>query len=223
MDANRFSPLRKNLSTVIAMMGRGPVDFSSFAYIFTRCEGKSIKRTTKQLSFYQKEVREDPSLEDKNILDALLSDMISKTKPDDVICIDPEEPNNAPGTLKRLWRGSRIENPGNSFVIFCSKESMAALSTQANILIQDVEKSLKIYDLDSALESLRKMTEMAKALSLSNVDNAVDHGITKVKDFVNQLSPDIEYLVTSDFEQNLNSMSSKLHLLSKSERNPKNL
>ena len=199
------------------MMGCEPIDFSSFAYIFTRCEGKTFKRITKQLSFYQKEVREDPTLENKDILDALLSDMISKTKPEDVICIDPEESDNAPDTLKRLWRGSRIENPGNSFVNFCSKESMAALSTQVNILIQDVEKSLKISDLDSALESLRKMTEMAKALSLSNVDNAVDHGITKVKDFVNQLSSDIENLVTSDFEQNLSGMSSKLHLLFKSE------
>jgi hypothetical protein len=217
MHANRFSPLRKNLSTVIAMMGCEPIDFSSFEYIFTRCEGKKFKRITEQLSFYQKEVREDPTLENKDILDALLSDMISKTKPEDVICIDPEESDNAPDTLKRLWRGSRIENPGNSFVNFCSKESMAALSTQVNILIQDVEKSLKTSDLDSALESLRKITEMAKALSLPNVGNAVDHGITKVKDFVDRLSSDIEYLVTSDFEQNLNCISSKLHLLSKSE------
>jgi hypothetical protein len=220
MDGGRWLALRKNLSTVIAMMGRESIDFSPFSYVFTRCEGRSKKRISEQLQGFQNAVRQDPLMKDKDILDALLSDMISKTKPGDVICIDPEEPDDAPDTLKRLWRGSRIDNPGNSFVNFCSKESMAALSTQVNILIQDVEKSLKIYDLDSALESLRKMTEMAEALSLSNIDNAVDHGITKAKDFVNQLSFDIEDLVTrvdSDFEQNLNSMSSKLHLLSKSE------
>ena len=82
------------------MMGCESIDFSSFAYIFTRCEGKTFKRITEQLSFYQKEVKEDPTLENKDVLDALLSDMISKTKPEDVICIDPEESDNAPDTLK---------------------------------------------------------------------------------------------------------------------------
>jgi hypothetical protein len=219
MDGGRFSPLRKNLSSVIAMMGRDSIDFSPFSYIFTRCEGKSKKRISQQLLFFQDAVRQDPHMKDKAILDALLTDMISKTQPGDAICIDPEEPDDARATLKRLWSGSRLNKPANRFVNFCSKESMAALFMQVNILIRNIESSLGTSDLVSAAGHLIKMLGLARALSLPEVDEAVGLGTAKAKKFVIALSSDIENLVTrvdSEFEQNFNNMSLKLHLLSQS-------
>jgi hypothetical protein len=219
MDGGRFSPLRKNLSTVIAMMGRDSIDFSPFSYIFTRCEGKSRKRISQQLLFFQDAVRQDPHMKDKAILDALLTDMISKTQPGDAICIDPEEPDDAPATLKRLWSGSRLNDPANRFVNFCSNGSMDALFMQVNILIRDIESSLGESDLDSAADHLHKMFGLARALSLPEVDEAVELGIAKAKKFVIALSSDIENLVPhvdSEFDQKLNDMSLKLHLLSQS-------
>jgi hypothetical protein len=219
MDGGRFAPLRKNLSTVIAMMGRDSIDFSPFSYIFTRCEGKSKKRVSQQLLFFQDAVRQDPHMKDRDILDALLTDMISKTKPGDAICIDPEVPDDASATLKRLWSGSRLNDPANRFVNFCSKESMAALFMQVNILIHDIERSLSASDLNSAAEQLNKMLGLAKALTLPEVDEAIEHGTSKAKKFVISLSSDIKNLVTHadvEFEQKLNDMSSKLYLLSQS-------
>lgn len=108
MDGARWMPLRKNLSTKKAMMGRETLEFSPFAYIFTRCEGKSQRRIKKQLAGVQKKLPSDPydilggNAEDKDSLDALLTDMISKTEPDDVICIDPEEADEAQGTFLAL-------------------------------------------------------------------------------------------------------------------------
>lgn len=84
------------------MIGREYVDFSPFSYIFTRCEWKNKNRISKQLSGFQNVVRDDPDIEDKDVLDLLLTDMICRTKPVEAICIDPEEPDDAPDTLKRL-------------------------------------------------------------------------------------------------------------------------
>ena len=220
MDANRWYALRKNLSTIIAMMGHKSLDFSSFSYIFTRCEGKSKKRISKQLSGFQNTVRSDPKMKDKDILDALLTDMISKTKPDDVICIDPEEPDDAPHILRRLWSGSRLKNPAETFVNFCSNETMAALFVQVSILVSNIEMSLTALDLDSAEAYLRRMSRLAEALSLSEVNEAVEKGTTKVEQYVNQLSSGINDVVThigfDNFEQAVNTMSMKLRLLSNS-------
>ena len=219
MDCARWLTLRKNLSTVIAMMGRESVDFSPFSYIFTHCEGKSKRRISKQLSSFQDAVRQDPHMKDKDILDALLTDMISKTKPDDVICIDPEESDDAQETLGRLWSGPRLDNPADSFVNFASNESMAALLLQVKMLVNDLESSLKIGDLDSTKTLLNKMMGIAGALSLSAVDNAIQQGITKATEFLNQLSSDIETLMTrvdSEFEETLNALSPKSQLVSKS-------
>jgi hypothetical protein len=219
MATSRWSPLRKNLDTVIAMIGRESIDFSPFSYIFTRCEGKNKNRISKQLSGFQKVVRDDPDIEDKDILDLLLTDLISKTKPGEAICIDPEEPDDAPDTLKRLLSGCRINDPANRFVNFCSKESMATLSVQVNILIHNLDISLQAADMDSAEAYLRKMIELAEALSLPAVQQDVEKGIIKAKRFVSQLSSDIESLaarIFSEFDNTLNALSSKLRLLSKS-------
>jgi hypothetical protein len=219
MDGSRFSPLRKNLSTVIAMIGRESIDFSPFAYIFTRCEGKNKNRISKQLSGFQKVVRDDLDIEDKDILDLLLTDMICKTKPGEAICIDPEEHDDAPDTLKRLLSGSRLNDPANSFVNFCSKESMATLSVQVNILVHNLDISLQAAKLDSAEAYLRKMIGLAKALSLPEVDQDVEKGIIKAKRFVSQLTSSIESLATrifSEFDATLDALSSDLILLSKS-------
>jgi hypothetical protein len=219
MHGSRWGPLRKNLSTVIAMIGRESIDFSPFTYVFTRCEGKNQKRISKQLSGFQKVIQEDPNIEDKDILYALLTDMISKTKPGEAICIDPEETDDAPGTLKRLLSGSRLTNPAERFVNFCSKESMATLSVQVNILIHNLDISLQAANMDSAEAYLHKMIGLAEALSLPEVHQDVQKGIRKAKQFVTQLSFNIESLtarISSDFDRTLNELSSKLHLLSKS-------
>jgi hypothetical protein len=219
MDASRWLPLRKNLSTVIVMIGRESIDFSPFAYIFTRCEGKDKKRISKKLEGFKKVIQEDPNLEDKDILYALLIDMISKSKPGEAICIDPEETDDAPNTLKRLLSGPRLNNPAESFVNFCSKESMATLSVQMNILIYNLDISLKAANMDSAEAYLRKMIGLAKALSLPEVDQDVQKGIRQAKQFVTQLSSNIESLtarIFSDFEETSDALSSKLRLLSKS-------
>ncbi|OEU06604.1 hypothetical protein FRACYDRAFT_254152 [Fragilariopsis cylindrus CCMP1102] len=219
MDASQWLPLRKNLSTVIAMIGRESIDFSPFAYIFTRCEGKDKKRISKKLEGFRKVIQEDPNIEDSDILYALLTDMISKAKPGEAICIDPEETDDAPDTLKRLLSGSRLNNPAESFVNFCSKESMATLSVQVNILIHNLDISLKVANMDSAEAYLCKMIGLAKALSLPEVDQDVQKGIRLAKKFVTQLSSNIESLtarIFSDFGEMSGALSSKLHLLSKS-------
>ena len=219
INGGRWLALRKNLSTVISMMGRECIDFSPFSYVFTRCEGKSKNRISKQLQGFQKAMRQNPHMKDKAILDALLTDMISKTQPGAVICIDPEEPDDAPATLKRLWSGSRLNDPANRFVNFCSKEAMAALLMQVTVLIHDIDTSLGESDLDSAADHLNKMLGLARALSLPEVDEAVELGTAKARKFVTALSSDIESLIThvdSEFDQKLNDMSSKLHRLSHS-------
>jgi hypothetical protein len=219
MDGGRWLALRKNLSTVISMMGRESIDFSPFSYVFTRCEGKSKNRISKQLQGFQKAMRQNPHMKDKAILDALLTDMISKTQPGEAICIDPEEPDDAPATLKRLWSGSRLDDPANRFVNFCSMESMAALFMQVTILIRGIESSLGASDLNSAADHLNKMLGLARALSLPKLDEAVELGTAKARKFVTALSSDIESLITnvdSEFDQKLIDMSSKLHLLSHS-------
>jgi hypothetical protein len=219
MDGGRWLALRKNLSTVISMMGRERIDFSPFSYVFTRCEGRSKNRISKQLQGFQKSMRQDPHMKNKAILDALLTDMISKTQPGEVICIDPEVPDDAPATLKRLWSGSRLNDPANRFVNFCSTEAMAALLMQVTILVRDIDTSLGASDLDSAADHLNKMLGLARALTLPEVDEAVELGTAKARKFVIALSSDIESLIThvdSEFDQKLNDMSSKLHLLSHS-------
>ena len=115
-------------------------------------------------------------MKDRAILDALLTDMISKTQPGEVICINPEEPDDAPATLKRLWSGSRLNDPANRFVNFCSTEAMAALLMQVTVLIHDIDTSLGASDLDSAAVHLNKMLGLARALSLPEVDEAVELG-----------------------------------------------
>ena len=218
MNNSKFAPLRKTLSTVIAMMGCDSIDFSPFSYIFTRCEGRTSKRISKQLAGFQNGIRLDPTIENKDILDALLTDMISKTKPEDVICIDPEEPDDAPDTLARLWRGPRLDNPANTFVNFASKESMAALLLQVKVLLSDLDSSLQITDLDLTEVHLKKLTKLADVLSLSEINKAAGQGIVKTMRFLNQLSSDIENLMirlVSEFEETLNALLSKLHLVAK--------
>ncbi|CAB9503320.1 expressed unknown protein [Seminavis robusta] len=201
MDGARWQPLRQNLSTVVAMMGRDkPIDFSTFGYVFTRCEGRSKKRIHKQLAGFQKTLRKDPAgilggnVGDKDILDAMLTDMISKTQPGDAICIDPEESDDAADTLKSLWSGGRLENPAEAFVNFCSKQSMAALMLQFKATVDTLENSLRDVDLKTAEVFLHQMTRMAEALSLSAVDEAVEQGTQRVKSFVEQLQSEIESL-----------------------------
>ena len=66
---------------------------------------------------------------------------------------------------------------------------------------------------------LNKITGLAGALSLFEVDGAVEQGINKATEFLNQLSSDIENLMTrvdSEFEETITTLSTKLHILSKS-------
>jgi CII-binding regulator of phage lambda lysogenization HflD len=219
MHANRWDPLKKTLSTIIAMIGRESIDFAPFAYIFTRCEGKHKNRISKKLEGFEKVILEDTNLKDKDILYALLTDMISKAKPGEAICIDPEETDDAPDTLKRLLSGSRLNSPAESFVNFCSKESMATLSVQVSILIHNLDISLQAANMDSAEAYLRKMIGMAESLSLPEVHQDVQKGIRKAKQYVTYLSSNIESLTAhlfSDFDKTLIALSPKLQLLSKS-------
>jgi tetratricopeptide (TPR) repeat protein len=221
MATSRWSPLRKTLDTVIAMIGRESIDFSPFSYVFTRCEGKNKNRISKQLSGFQNVVRDDPDIEDKAVLDLLLTDMICKTKPGEAVCIDPEEPDDAPDTLKRILGGCRINDPADRFVNFCSRESMATLAVQVGILIHNFDMSLQAANMDSAEVYLHKMIGLAKALSLPELDQDVKKGIVKAKLFVSQLTSSIETLATrifsdSEFDETLDVLSSNLILLSKS-------
>lgn len=218
MHTSRFYSLRKNLSTVIAMLGRKSIDFSPFSYIFTRCEGKNKKRISNQLAGFQKGMRNDPHVEDKEILDALLTDMILKTTSGSAICIDPEEHDEAQDTLMRVWKGSRIENPASTFVNFCSKESMLALLSQVNIEMLNLESSLKKTELDSVEVQLHRMTKLRTTLSLPEVDNAVEQGIMKTRGFFDTVLSGIERLVSranTEFEDVMSVLPSKLHLVSR--------
>ena len=219
MAGGRWRALRKNLSTIIAMMGhRSDIDFSSFEYIFTRCEGKNKKRISKQLSGFLNAVQQDPNMENKPLLVALLTDMISKTKPDEVICIDPEESEDAQDTLNQLWSSPRITNPAETFVNFCSKESLAVLSVQVNILLHNLGISLEKLDLESTESNLRKILRLAESLSLPNVDEAFEEGTTNVKKFINEILSDIKNLLSHvdyQFGKALNDITSKLSLLLK--------
>ena len=87
MHGARYTPLRQSLKTILNMMGHGHRDFSSFEYVFTRCEAKKAKIIHRQLAGFQEQVQEDPQgmLGDefsiKDSLISMLSDMIVKTKP----------------------------------------------------------------------------------------------------------------------------------------------
>ena len=126
MDGDRFAPLRQIVSNVIAMMGGGgsrSIDFSPFAYVFTHCDDRTKRHIAAQISFFLKNIQNDPNMKSTAMfptLVAMLTDMVSKTGPDDVICIDPEKPEEAPEILRKLWNGTRIENPADTFVNFCS-------------------------------------------------------------------------------------------------------
>ena len=224
MDSDRFAPLRQIVSNVIAMMGGDgsrSIDFSPFAYVFTHCEDRTKRHIAAQISFFLKTIHNDPNMKNMAMfptLVAMLTDMISKTGPDDVICIDPEKPEEAPDILRKLWNGStRIENPADTFVNFCSKESMSALIAQINIMIVRIENSFSgSNDLDCAETNLRKMVRLAEGLSLPEVDEAVKKGTIKAQQFVDALSTNIKNLPTHidyRFEQTLDDMSSKLRLL----------
>jgi hypothetical protein len=229
----RWQPLRKNLSTIIAMMGRDSIDFSSFAYVFTRCEGKSKKRIRKQLAGFQKQVRSDPaeilggSVDDKDILDAFLTDMISKTSPEDVICIDPEEADESQETLKRLWSGSRIENPDKVFVNFCSKEAMSVLQQEVTMMLEEVDSSLESRDLNSAEITMGQMYDLSNSLSLPEVTQTVEKGREKVKQFVDRAIAEVQALAkeltsnalaAADFKRTVQVLLEKLQVLAKTER-----
>ena len=88
MSSNRYSELRETLKTVTKMMGN-VTDFSSFEYIFTRCNGREGK-IHKQLNGLHRNTDDD-----QMVLKALLSDMIAKTTPRGT-SINPLDDEDAP-------------------------------------------------------------------------------------------------------------------------------
>ena len=193
MSTSRWLALRQTLSTVIAMMGRDSIDFSSFSYIFTRCPGDESELIHMQLASFQETIRENQAdivdangASVKDILDAMLTDMIAKTKPDDVICINPRKPKDAPATLKRLWTGGRIGDPSTSFVNFCTKDSLSTLLLQVTNTLDEVENALKEMNLKVAKDKLGQMIRLADALSLRKVHDNVLQARKKVMEITKE-------------------------------------
>jgi len=187
MAGGRYAMLRKTLEIVILMMGKQS-DFSSFEYIFTRCERKKSKRIHEQLAHFQRSRHEetgDSISGDEAVLDALLADMTQKTTPE-AINIEPDDDDARSEKWGSLWKNGhvRLENPETAFNDFVSEESHNKLMLQVNRMVARMDMALKMNDPSSFEVILQNLVGLAETLPLQIIKKAVQDGRKMGQNFV---------------------------------------
>ena len=202
MNSARYTPLRQSLKTVLNMMGPTHRDFSSFEYVFTRCEAKKAKKIHRQLAGFQEQVQENPQgmlgdeLFMKDALIAMLSDMITKTKPVATVIDlddDDEEEDEALILLENLWSNkARISNPADVFQSSISTAAMDRLNGETSRLQSRMEGALKAGNSSVAKETLQQLQTLSSALGLKSVGDSLRGAETKALSCVSDARSNVD-------------------------------
>jgi hypothetical protein len=161
-----------------------------------------------QLAGFQDTLRENAkailgdSVKIKDVLDALLTDMVAKTKPE-ALCMDPTKSEDAPRVLQALWcnNTARIHSPVEAFINFIPQDASIKLDCQVNRMATRVEKALKAQRFEQAGMAFQQLIRFADVLPLPKMETAASKGKQAVSEFVQHRQSEASQFVDRVVEQ----------------------